>query len=223
MIPFRRAAGHRPRPGQAEHRVGGQDAGVGETAAQGPRKRRGQHHGGRRTARLDPAQHGLRLQRHPRGAQAIVAADSQDQARDGGMQMEMLVGVDMVQRQAGGTRRLRTAPRSRLQAGARTRGGKTSPPRPAPCRCGNCRRHRPGRGPMRPAAAARPPPAPDAGRRAGWAWPCARATASAAAGAATIRLAAVRMPWRWACSTASLTCAAAPKSSAVTMRRFTNA
>ena len=46
----------------------------------------------------------------------------------------------------------------------------------------------------------------------------ARSTASAAAGAVTIRLAAVRMPRRCACSTASLTSGAAPKSSAVTIR-----
>src|SRR6185295_6326137 len=45
----------------------------------------------------------------------------------------------------------------------------------------------------------------------------ARATASPAAGAETMRLAAVRIPSRWPCSTASLTSGAAPKSSAVTI------
>ena len=50
--------------------------------------------------------------------------------------------------------------------------------------------------------------------------PRARRTASAAAGAATIRLAAVRMPVRLARSTASLTASCSPKSSAVTIRNF---
>src|SRR5262249_49796419 len=45
----------------------------------------------------------------------------------------------------------------------------------------------------------------------------ARLTASAAAGPATMRLAAVRMPERCASSTASLISGARPKSSAVTM------
>src|SRR5215472_16606478 len=48
----------------------------------------------------------------------------------------------------------------------------------------------------------------------------ARRTASAAAGAATIRLAEVRMPSRWARSTPSLMASERPKSSAVMMRRF---
>src|SRR5258708_10395732 len=48
----------------------------------------------------------------------------------------------------------------------------------------------------------------------------ARATASAAAGAPIIRLAAVKMPLRWAISTASLTSGAKPKSSAVTIKSF---
>src|SRR5690348_15779544 len=51
----------------------------------------------------------------------------------------------------------------------------------------------------------------------------ARRTASADAGAATMRLAAVRMPDRWACSTASLTSGARPKSSAVTIGLFSGA
>src|SRR5579872_6787596 len=45
-------------------------------------------------------------------------------------------------------------------------------------------------------------------------------TASAAAGAPTIRLAVVSTPSRAACSTARLTAACSPKSSAVTMRNF---
>jgi hypothetical protein len=49
----------------------------------------------------------------------------------------------------------------------------------------------------------------------------ARATASSAAGPLTIKLAAVRMPVRCAVSTASFTSTAAPKSSAVTIRRCT--
>jgi hypothetical protein len=48
----------------------------------------------------------------------------------------------------------------------------------------------------------------------------ARATASAAADPDTMRLAAVKIPRRWAVSTASLTSGAAPKSSAVTIKRF---
>src|SRR5204863_8148045 len=48
----------------------------------------------------------------------------------------------------------------------------------------------------------------------------ARSTASRAAGAATIRLAAVRTPSRCAASTASLTSRTSPKSSAVTMSPF---
>src|SRR5579863_836577 len=47
----------------------------------------------------------------------------------------------------------------------------------------------------------------------------ARRTASAAAGAPTIRLAAVRMPCWLACCTASLTAWCSPKSSAVTIRK----
>src|SRR5579883_579499 len=47
-----------------------------------------------------------------------------------------------------------------------------------------------------------------------------RATASAAAGSPTMRLAQVRIPCRWARSTASLTASSSPKSSAVTMRRL---
>src|SRR5882724_2122031 len=49
----------------------------------------------------------------------------------------------------------------------------------------------------------------------------ASAAASPAAGAETIKLAAVRMPSRWPCSTASFTSSAMPKSSAVTIRPFT--
>src|SRR5450432_2528672 len=48
----------------------------------------------------------------------------------------------------------------------------------------------------------------------------ARRMASAAAGAPTMRLAAVSTPARLACSTASLTASCSPKSSAVTIKNF---
>ncbi len=51
---------------------------------------------------LDPAQHRLRLQRHARALHAVHGRGLHDQIGDGGMQMEMLVGVDVIQRQAGG-------------------------------------------------------------------------------------------------------------------------
>ena len=130
------------------------------------REGRGQRHHAGRFVRLDARQHRLRLQRHPRAFGAMALAPATIKRGDGGMQMEMLVGVDVIQRQARWPRKPRTGPRSRRPAARAPMAGRTSPRRPAPCRCGKCRRHRPDRAPARPAAPACLPPAPDAGRRA---------------------------------------------------------
>ena len=118
----------------------------------------------------------------------------QDQSGDGGMQVEMLVGVDMIQPKPGGAKGIELGFDLVRRAGGAPWAGRTSPRRPAPCRCGNSRRHRPGRASWPAAGSVCPRPAPDAGPRARTAMALARATASAAAGAPTIRLAAVRMP-----------------------------
>ena len=51
---------------------------------------------------FNAAQHGLRLQRHPRAARPMLARASDDLTRDGGMQVEMLVGIDVIEPEAGG-------------------------------------------------------------------------------------------------------------------------
>ena len=51
---------------------------------------------------LDAGKNRLRLQRHPRAFDAIGLTGLHQQLGNGGVQMEMLVGVDMVQGQSGG-------------------------------------------------------------------------------------------------------------------------
>ncbi len=51
---------------------------------------------------FDPLEDRLRLQWHPRTPDTMRPSRLHHQRRDGGMKMEMLVGIDMIQLQAGG-------------------------------------------------------------------------------------------------------------------------
>ena len=96
-------ARHRARPGQAEHLIGRGDAGAGEAAAQGARERRGQRHGAGCAMLFDRGQEracGSSGTRAPCTPWRLPQLHHQP--GDGGMQMKMLVGVDMIERQAGG-------------------------------------------------------------------------------------------------------------------------
>ena len=76
-----------------------------------------------------------------------ACADLHHQRRDGGMQMEMLVGVDVIERQAGGGEGRELGLDLGRQLARAPWAERTSPRRPAPCRCGNARWHRPDRAP----------------------------------------------------------------------------
>jgi len=95
-------AGHGARPGQAENRIRRRNPGPAKTPPETARERRRQrrHAGG--FVRLDLRQHGLRLQRHARALHAIALADLHHQARDGGVQVEVLMRIDMVKRESRG-------------------------------------------------------------------------------------------------------------------------
>ena len=170
--------------------------------------------------RLDLAQHRRGLERHASRPQAEAASDLGHQPSDDRMQMEMLVRVAMIEGQAGGAERRELggdfgrelAPRLPAEGDDGSEGRHVGakhaarhPPDAVTAEAGSS---------GRPSISTRCKPTRRDGMRR------ARATASAAAGADTIRLAAVRMPPRCAASTASLTSRAAPKSSAVTISRF---
>ena len=93
--------GHRPGPGQAKHLVGDRDARPPEPRPDHPGP--GLGHEGRRQVRpgLDGGQDSARFDRCAAGGHTVAAADPQHQTGDGGMQVIVLVGVHMVQRQAG--------------------------------------------------------------------------------------------------------------------------
>ena len=199
---------HGARPGQAEHLIGRRQcrpggsggAGRARTARSAPRRRA--------FVRLDPGQHRLRLQRHPRAFHAKDRAPIFTISdRDGGMQVEMLVGIDVIQRQAGARQRRRTGPAISAASCARTLGKKNiaAPARAMSVRKWPVESTRSGTGAAGstglPSTSTRCSPT----RRVGIA--CARAPRHRRRPApATIRLAAVRMPSRCARSTASLTC-----------------
>ena len=151
---------------------------------------------------------------------AVVAGNTQQDPEDRGVEVHVVVGVHMVE---GETGRAETHQTGRgflspagvvLRAGRRSAGRREEDGRRTPLR----RRRGPGSASGgstgAPSAITRCRPTARFGRR----W--ARATASPAAGAPTIRLAVVRIPSRCPISMASLTGSASPKSSPVTMRRF---
>ena len=149
--PCSRARRHRARPGQAEHLIRRGDAGAAKAARAAARAK-----GAVSVTvpdapvRLDPAPARPAAPAAPaRPCTPWARADLDDQRGDGGMQMEMLVGVDMVERQAGGGERRRTAPRSRLRAGGARLGRKNIA---APARAMSLRKlpsRRPDRAPAR--------------------------------------------------------------------------
>ncbi len=160
-----------------------------------------------------------RFSRYAHRAQAELSTNRQGQRQYRGVQMEVLVRIQMIelQSQCGEGRKLRADFRGQLRPARR--GARKSPSRQRPCCRGSDCRHRPGPG---SAAAAAPPahrPASGAVRPAVSAGRAPRCAASCTAAAPTMRLAAQRTPARWALSTASLTAACNPKSSAVMMHR----
>ena len=217
--PARRGGGHRARPGQAEHLVRRGDAGAAEAAAQGR---------ARKARSAPPCRSAVRVsirRQHALAAPAAPARPSRHGAwpifrirrGDGGMQMEMLVGVDMIERQAGGGEGGELGFDLGFQLARAPWAGRTSPRRPAPCRCGNCRWHRPDRAPRRPAGPACLPPAPDAGRRASDGMALARAHRIGGGGAGHHQAGGGENAVAMGALDRVIDFAAAPKSSAVTM------
>ena len=96
------------------------------------------------------AQRRDRLGRQPHRAHAVIAADLDDQPRDGRMQMHVLVRVDMVEREPGGAERLELRADLAPRAGARMPGRKK---KRNPARSHGCRRTG-RRAPTRPAISA---------------------------------------------------------------------
>ena len=192
-----RARGHLARPTQSEDAIG--DA----SSPAARKRRRSEQREGRVSEGRAPGR--ARLDRRstcggssgtPHGAQSEASADGGNHAGDQRMEMEMLVRVAVIEREAGRAKGLELrgdfcgelAARPRLTAidGAEAAMSERKSPLPS---------DEMGHGGGGRAPAGRPP-APHAARRASEGMRRARATASAAAGAATIRLAAVRIPPR---------------------------
>ena len=80
------------------------------------------------------------LERDANRSQSIALADAQDGRGDRRMQMEMLVGIDVIKLEARGARRLRIALRSRLPIAGEHAAERTSRIPRAPCSCGKYHR-----------------------------------------------------------------------------------
>ena len=157
---------HRSGPGEAEHGIRKLEAGAAGTAAEQrhprggdmarPSSRRGLHLG----------QHRARLARHAQRAQAVTSADRDRLTADRRMQMEMLVRVDVIERESGRAIgfELRLDFRRDLAADRRAREYLES--ETAPGRDGNGRFRRRDRARLAAAGSAGLPPARGAGRHA---------------------------------------------------------
>jgi len=96
---------HRTAPGDTKEVIVDDDAGTPQAPAQqfDPEAEQGCGDALRERAHgTGMAKRRLRLGRHAHRAQAIVAADGDDEPGDGGMKMHVLVRVDVIELEAGG-------------------------------------------------------------------------------------------------------------------------
>ena len=92
---------HGAAPGEPENLIGRGDAGALQTQAlkAGPRGQRGRRQAA--LAALDPREHASRLERRANGRRAKFRRHGQYRREDRGMQVKMLVSVDVVKRETG--------------------------------------------------------------------------------------------------------------------------
>ncbi len=191
------AFGHMSGPPKSEDAIGREQAGRATDAGAAAAQRAAVSSAGAHGSRLDPLRStcggssGTRAARRPKRG-----ADGGDQAPDHRMQMEMLVRVAMIEREARGAEGLELGGDFGGELAARLPAEGDDGPERRHIGTKQRRCHRPDEARRRREAAAGPPPAPDAGRRAAKACAARAPQRRPRPAPTTIRLAAVRMPPR---------------------------